>query len=91
MAFVPGKPFQTSLMFELGQRLSFRCSTIGLANALPTSIGLGYKGLIWTNALTYYFGEYLRIFAFAFLLTGKIVKRRTFSERLKGVRVKQHI
>ncbi len=66
MAFVLGKPFQTSPMFELGQRPSLRCSTLGYANALPTNVRLGSKGFIWTNALTYYFGEYLRILQYAF-------------------------
>jgi hypothetical protein len=59
-AFVPGMPFQPSLMFagKAGSYLSevhFKCSTLwGRHLSSPTNIRLGWKGLPGTNTLAYY-------------------------------------
>jgi hypothetical protein len=50
--FVPGKPFQPSLMF-VGESGEWSAS-LGLAPALPANIRLGWKGLPVTNAVAYY-------------------------------------
>ncbi len=51
--FVPGKPFQDSLVFEgmagaYPSETTFKCSSQGKAP------GLGWKGLPGTNALAHY-------------------------------------
>ncbi len=58
-AFVPGKPFQPSLMFA-GKAGAYPSEAPlgaphkGRLLASPTNIRLGWKGLPGTNALTYY-------------------------------------
>ncbi len=50
--FVPGKPFQLSLMFAGKARGQPRGEH--LKDILPANIGIGWKGLPGTNALAYY-------------------------------------
>ncbi len=50
--FVPGKPFQLSLMFA-GKAGAYP-RVEHLKGALPTNIRLGWKGLPGTNTLAYY-------------------------------------
>ncbi len=60
--YVPGKPFQPSLMFAgkagaYPSEAPFRCSSLGSYPrlwALPTNIRLGWNGLKGTNTLAYY-------------------------------------
>ncbi len=57
--FVPGKPFQPSLMF-VGEARSLPKSRaperalLGYAAVLPANTRLGWKGLPGTNTLAYY-------------------------------------
>jgi hypothetical protein len=57
--FVPGKPFQLSLMF-VGKTGAcpieepFRCSTLGKAPGLATNNRLDWNGLPGINTLAYY-------------------------------------
>jgi hypothetical protein len=51
--FVPGKPFQTSLMFAGKVGAYPRVEHLS-APALPANIRLGWKGLPGTHALTDY-------------------------------------
>jgi hypothetical protein len=56
-AFVPGKPFQTSVMLgKAYARVEHLKGTplLGRLMALPTNTRLGWKGLPGTNALAYY-------------------------------------
>ncbi len=59
LVFVPGKPFQPSLMFggKSGTYLSeasWRCSTLMcVEHSLPTNIILGWKGFPGTNTTRY--------------------------------------
>jgi hypothetical protein len=59
--FVPGKPFQPSLMFvgvawAYLSEAPFRCSTL---LASPTNVRLGWKGLSGTNTLAYYVKSFM--------------------------------
>ncbi len=60
-AFVPGKPFQRSLMFVVKARIypiedPLRCSTLGVGSwyVLCHKNRLGWRGLPCTNILAYY-------------------------------------
>ncbi len=62
--FVPGKPFQPSLMFAGNARTlprveHLKVASLGWPLALPANIRLGWKGLPRTNKPSYY--EYLLI------------------------------
>jgi hypothetical protein len=52
--FVPGNPFELSLMFAYPIVDHLKGASLGYASALPANIRLGWKALPGTNALAYY-------------------------------------
>ncbi len=56
--FVPGKPFQPSVVFAGGQSLPEWSTFQGRLLASPTNTTLGWKGLPGTNTLAYYENPY---------------------------------
>jgi hypothetical protein len=57
--FVPGRPFQPSIMFAgkagaYASGATFRCPLLGGLLGLPKNNKLGWKGLPETNTLAFY-------------------------------------